>query len=81
MEYGVKTPSDTEMLDWLSRQDCVKFEVHYNPMVEERTRIEKESGGYNGHIDFFSIPSQHLNNVTSLRKAVAMAMKRKKKKR
>ena len=69
-------PTDTEMLDWLEKQDCVKFDAHYNPMVEKWTKLERQTEGFNGHIDFFSIPSQHLNNVPTLREAIARAMRR-----
>lgn len=71
-----RKPTDTEMLDWLSKQDCVSFEEHYNPMVDEWTAKEKRTEGLNGHIDFFSTASQHLSNVPTLREAIARAMRR-----
>ena len=68
-------PTDTEMLDWLSKQDYVSFEEHYNPMSDEWTPKERRTEGLNGNIDFFSTHSQHLTNVPTLREAIARAMR------
>jgi hypothetical protein len=70
----MKLPTDTEMLDWLSAGNGISFKRHRQSMLSERTEEEQKTGGYNGHIDFFSEESQHLTNVPSLRVAIATAM-------
>jgi hypothetical protein len=67
-------PTDTEMMDWLSKQSYITFEAHRQPEISKRTELEKLTEGYNGNVDFFSIPSQHLKDKT-LREAVSIAMK------
>lgn len=69
-----KTPTDTEMLDWLSKRCSISIKAHYQAFVDERTPKEVATGGYNGNIDFFSIPSQHISNCKTLRRAIAKAM-------
>jgi hypothetical protein len=66
--------TDTELLDWLSKQSYVHWKEHYNSMVDERTPKEKETGGFNGYIDFFTCHSQHLDNYENLRAAINTAM-------
>ena len=68
-------PTDTEILDWLSKQKYVTFERHYQCEVSKRTEEEIKNDGYNGHINFFSGPSQHLHDVKTLREAVEIAMR------
>ena len=72
-------PTDKEMLDWLSGLDCASFEKHYSPFVCEWTEIEKITKGYNGHINLFTVESQHINNSPTLRHAIAKAMRKAKK--
>lgn len=67
-------PTDKEMLDWLSGLNCASFEKHYHPFMDEWDEIEKNTGGYNGHIDLFTVESQHINNAPTLRHAIAEAM-------
>ena len=69
-----KVPTDSEMLDWLSSIGCASFERHYQAFVSERSELEKKTGGYNGHVDFFSEESQHLDNMPTLREAITRAM-------
>lgn len=73
-----KTFTDKQMLDWLSKQVDVSIRAHYNSFVEERSEKEKETGGYNGNIDFFTCHSQHLDNCKDLRTAISKAMKMRK---
>ena len=67
--------TDTELLDWLeSTENGASFERHYEGFERYWTEKERETNGFNGNIDFFSIESQHLSNVPSLREAINLAM-------
>jgi len=68
-------PTDTEMLDWIAASSGgILIERHYQPLLSARTEEENRSGGYNSRIDFFSVESQYLTDVPSLREAIATAM-------
>lgn len=67
--------TDTEMLDWMSRQSVISFERHYNGLQSEWNDAEKKFHGFDGTIDFFSVPSQHIKGCANLRTAIHEAMK------
>lgn len=66
--------NDTNLLDWLSKQETVSFKRHYNGDVATWNAKEKKTKGLDGTIDFFSCPSQHIKQMPTLRDAIAKAM-------
>lgn len=69
-------PTDKEMLDWLSDIHCASFKRHYEARKDRWTPEEERTCGCNGNVDFFSVESQHLSNIPTLREAIALAMRK-----